>query len=130
MKTLLVANRGEIAVRIMHAAAELGIRTVAVFAEDDADSLHTRRADVAQPLHGVGAAAYLDMEQLLLVARDCDCDAIHPGYGFLSENAAFARHVAAAGITFVGPLPASLETFGDKTAARALAQRCGVPVLK
>ena len=129
MKNLLVANRGEIAVRIMHAAAELGIRTVAVFSEDDASSLHTRRADEAHPLRGMGAAAYLDIEQIVAVATECGCDAIHPGYGFLSENAAFARRCAAAGITFVGPRAETLEIFGDKTQARALAERCGVPVL-
>ena len=130
MKKLLVANRGEIAVRIMHAAAELGIRTVAVFSEDDARSLHTRRADEACPLHGVGVAAYLDVEQILAVAKASGCDAVHPGYGFLSENAAFARRAAAEGITFVGPHPETLEIFGDKTQARALAERCGVPVLR
>jgi acetyl/propionyl-CoA carboxylase alpha subunit/acetyl-CoA carboxylase carboxyltransferase component len=130
MNKLLVANRGEIAVRIMHAAAELGIRTVAVFSEDDARSLHTRRADEAWPLHGTGVAAYLNVEQLLAIARECDCDAIHPGYGFLSENAAFARRCADEGITFVGPRSETLDIFGDKTQARALAERCGVPVLR
>ena len=129
MRCLLVANRGEIAVRILHAAAELGIRTVAVFSEDDARSLHARRADEAHPLPGAGAAAYLDIEGILAVARACGCDAIHPGYGFLAENAAFARRAAAAGITFVGPSPETLELFGDKTQARALAERCGVPAL-
>src|SRR5271169_6566003 len=113
MKNLLVANRGEIAVRIMHAAAELGIRTVAVFSEDDASSLHTRRADEARPLRGVGTAAYLDIDQIVGIAQECGCDAIHPGYGFLSENAAFARRCAAAGITFVGPRAETLDIFGD-----------------
>jgi len=130
MKTLLVANRGEIAVRVMHAAAELGVRTVAVFSEDDAHSLHVRRADESHTLRGVGAAAYLDIEQILAVAQERGCDALHPGYGFLSENAAFARRVAAEGITFVGPRSETLATLGDKTQARALAQRCGVPVLR
>jgi acetyl/propionyl-CoA carboxylase alpha subunit/acetyl-CoA carboxylase carboxyltransferase component len=130
MNTLLVANRGEIAVRIMHAAAELGLRTVAVFSEDDARSLHTQRADELQPLHGAGAAAYLDIEQLLAAARRCGCDAIHPGYGFLSEQAEFARRCAAAGITFVGPQAETLALLGDKTQARCLAERCGVPVLE
>jgi len=130
MKNLLVANRGEIAVRIMHAAAELGMRTVAVFSEDDASSLHTRRADEAQPLRGVGAAAYLDIDQIVAVAKACGCHAIHPGYGFLSENAAFARRCAEEGITFVGPQAETLGIFGDKTRARALAERCEVPVLK
>ena len=130
MKTLLVANRGEIAVRIMHAAAELGVRTVAVFSEDDANSLHTRRADTAHPLRGVGAAAYLDVAQIVAVAQQRGCDAIHPGYGFLSENAELARRAAAAGVTFVGPRAETLEIFGDKTRARTLAERCAVPVLQ
>ena len=130
MKKLLVANRGEIAVRIMHAAAELGIPTVAVFSEDDAFSLHTRRADEAHPLRGVGVGAYVDIEQLLAAAQTHACDAIHPGYGFLSERAEFARRCAEAGITFVGPRADTLALLGDKTQARALAERCGVPLLK
>jgi acetyl/propionyl-CoA carboxylase alpha subunit/acetyl-CoA carboxylase carboxyltransferase component len=130
MQTLLVANRGEIAVRIMHAAAELGIRTVAVFSEDDARSLHTRRADQAHPLRGSGVATYLDIEQLLALARDCGCDAVHPGYGFLSENARFAQRCAEERLVFIGPRPATLSRFGDKTQARALAEHCGVPVLR
>ncbi|HUI26939.1 MAG TPA: biotin carboxylase N-terminal domain-containing protein, partial [Candidatus Kryptonia bacterium] len=130
MKKLLVANRGEIAVRIMHAAAELGIRTVAVFSEDDGRSLHVRRADEAQPLRGVGVAAYLDIDQIVGVAKERGCDAIHPGYGFLSENAAFARRCRDERITFVGPRAETLAVFGDKTQARALAERCKVPVLK
>ena len=88
---ILVANRGEIAVRIMRAAAELGICTVAVFSEDDARSLHTRKADEARGLIGTGTAAYLDVEQIVAIAKAAECDAIHPGYGFLSENAGFAR---------------------------------------
>ena len=126
---LLVANRGEIAIRVMRAAAELGVRTTAVFSEDDDRSLHTRRADVARLLRGSGARAYLDAEQILALATEEECDAIHPGYGFLSENAAFARRCAEAGITFVGPQPETLELCGDKGQARALAERCGVPIL-
>jgi len=126
---LLVANRGEIAVRIMRAAAELGLRSVAVFSEDDARALHVRRADVARPLRGAGPAAYLDIEQIVAAAREAGCEAIHPGYGFLSENAAFARRCAAEGIAFVGPGAAVLEALGDKARARALAERLGVPVL-
>jgi acetyl/propionyl-CoA carboxylase alpha subunit/acetyl-CoA carboxylase alpha subunit len=126
---LLVANRGEVAIRVMRAAAELGIRTTAVFSEDDERSLHTRRADAARPLRGAGARAYLDAEQILTLATEQGCDAIHPGYGFLSENAAFARRCAEAGITFVGPRPETLELCGDKGQARALAERCGVPIL-
>jgi acetyl/propionyl-CoA carboxylase alpha subunit len=129
IRTLLVANRGEIAIRIARAAAELGIRSVAVFSEDDASSLHIRRADEAVRLPGRGAAAYLDIEQVVAAAKSAGCDAVHPGYGFLSENAAFARACAAAGLGFVGPSPAILELFGDKGRARELAERLGVPVL-
>ncbi len=128
-KSLLIANRGEIAIRIIRAAAEMGIRTVAVFSEDDARSLHTRKADQARALRGAGAAAYLDAGQIVAEAGAAGCDAIHPGYGFLSENAGFARRCADAGITFVGPRPEILELFGDKVRARALAERCGVPVM-
>ncbi|MGD0120301.1 MAG: biotin carboxylase N-terminal domain-containing protein, partial [Candidatus Binatus sp.] len=128
--SLLIANRGEIAIRIMRAAAEMGIRTVAVFPDDDSSSLHTRKADEARRLSGAGAAAYLDGEQIVALAKEAGCDAIHPGYGFLSENAAFARRCTLAGITFVGPRAEMLELFGDKVQARALAERCGVPILR
>src|SRR5262245_27207474 len=103
ISTLLIANRGEIAIRIARAAAELGIRTVAVFSEDDAQSLHIRKTDEAHPLRKQGASAYLDIEQLLAIARATNCDAVHPGYGFLSENASFARRCAQEGLRFVGP---------------------------
>src|SRR5262245_23502583 len=114
LSSVLVANRGEIAVRILRAAAELGLHTVAVYAEDDADSLHTRQADEVRPLRGAGVPAYLDAEQIVTVAKDAGCDAIHPGYGFLAENAGFARRCAEAGITFVGPRVELLGLFGDK----------------
>ncbi|MBX3481953.1 carboxyl transferase domain-containing protein [Phenylobacterium sp.] len=130
MKTLLIANRGEIAVRIARTAAEMGIATVAVFSQDDAASLHTRKADRAVGLTGSGPAAYLDIAQVMAAAKDAGADAVHPGYGFLSENAAFARACAEAGLTFVGPTPETLELFGDKARARALAKQCGVPVLE
>ena len=130
IKSLLIANRGEIAIRIMRAAAELGIRTVAVFSEDDAQSLHTRKADDTRPLHGKGVAAYLDADAIIAIAADANCDAIHPGYGFLSENAQFAKRCADAGLAFIGPRAGLLELFGDKVQARALAERCGVPVPK
>ena len=129
LMSLLIANRGEIAIRIVRAAAELGMRTVAIFSEDDAQSLHTRKADEARQLHGRGAAAYLDIEQIVAVAKQAGCDAIHPGYGFLSENAEFAGQCAEAGIIFVGPQVETLALFGDKGQARILAKKCGVPVL-
>ncbi|MBI3802019.1 MAG: biotin/lipoyl-binding protein, partial [Deltaproteobacteria bacterium] len=129
MKKLLIANRGEIAIRVTEAAAELGLTTVAIFSEDDVKSLHVIRADEARPLHGTGAAAYLDAEQIVAVAKHAGCDAIHPGYGFLSENAGFAQRCAEAGIVFVGPRPELLDLFGDKVRARQLAGQCGVPVL-
>jgi acetyl/propionyl-CoA carboxylase alpha subunit/acetyl-CoA carboxylase carboxyltransferase component len=130
LQSLLVANRGEIAIRVMRAAAARGLRSVAVFSEDEVGALHVRKADAAQPLRGSGAAAYLDIDGMLEAARASGCDALHPGYGFLSENAEFARRCGAAGITFVGPSPAALELFGDKARARALAQQCGIPVLE
>ena len=129
LSKLLVANRGEIAVRILRAAVELEIATVAVFSEDDARSLHVRKADEAHPLTGVGAAAYLDIEQIVAAAVEHGCDSVHPGYGFLAENAELARACAAAGITFVGPSVEALELFGDKSRARALAASADVPVL-
>lgn len=128
VKRLLVANRGEIAIRILRAAADSGLSAIAVFSEDDAASLHVRIADEARALRGAGAAAYLDGEQLLRIAREAGCDAVHPGYGFLSENAGFARACEAAGVTFVGPAPETLELFGDKGRARELAAEHGVPI--
>jgi len=129
IQKLLIANRGEISIRIARACAELGIATVAVYSEDDAASLHVRRADDARPLAGRGAAPYLDIAQIVDTARAAGCDAIHPGYGFLSENADFARACAAADILFVGPAPEVLELFGDKAAARKLAESQQVPVV-
>jgi len=129
VQRLLIANRGEIAVRIARTAAEMGLSTIAIFSEDDAASLHNKKADASVALKGSGPAAYLDIDQVVAAAKDAGADAVHPGYGFLSENAAFARACAAAGLTFVGPSPETLELFGDKGRARALAQQCGVPVL-
>jgi acetyl/propionyl-CoA carboxylase alpha subunit/acetyl-CoA carboxylase carboxyltransferase component len=126
---LLIANRGEIAIRIARAAADAGIATVAIHPADDALSLHARVADEALEIPGRGARAYLDIEAVVKAATRAGCDAVHPGYGFLSENAAFARACADAGLVFVGPKPAALELFGDKVAARQLAKRCGVPVI-
>lgn len=126
---VLVANRGEIAVRILQAAADAGLRTVAVYAEDDATARHVQLADEAQPLAGSGPSAYLDADAVLAAARRSGCALVHPGYGFLSEDADFAARCAEAGLRFVGPSPDVLGLFGDKARARALAQGLGVPVL-
>jgi acetyl/propionyl-CoA carboxylase alpha subunit/acetyl-CoA carboxylase carboxyltransferase component len=127
---VLVANRGEIAIRVMRAAADLGIESVAVCAEDDVDALHTRRADRVVPLRGTGPAAYLDIEQVIAVATESGCDGLHPGYGFLAENPELARRCDEVGVAFVGPDVPTLSTLGDKVAARALAVRSGLPVLE
>jgi acetyl/propionyl-CoA carboxylase alpha subunit/acetyl-CoA carboxylase carboxyltransferase component len=129
-KRLLIANRGEVAIRIARTAADMDIATVAVFSEDDTASLHIRKADEARPLRGFGATPYLDLEQIIAIAKACRCDAIHPGYGFLSESPSFAHRCLEEGITFIGPGPKILELAGDKLRARALATRCGVPVLR
>jgi len=126
---LLIANRGEIAIRIARSAAELGIETVAVYSTDDAQSLHVRAADSARALEGSGPAAYLDAAQIVAVAQQERCDAIHPGYGFISENAAFARLCGTAGIAFVGPTPEVLDLFGDKAQARRFAALHGVDIV-
>ncbi|HEX7322502.1 MAG TPA: biotin carboxylase N-terminal domain-containing protein, partial [Mycobacterium sp.] len=126
--TVLVANRGEIALRIIRTATELGLRAVAVYAEDDAASPHVRAAAEAVGLPGTGPVAYLDHAAMLKAARESEATLIHPGYGFLSENAEFARECAAAGCVFVGPDPAALELFGDKTAARRAAVAAGLRV--
>ncbi|MHA3771718.1 pyruvate carboxylase [Verrucomicrobiota bacterium sgz303538] len=130
-KKLLVANRSEIAIRIMRAATELGLRTVAIYAQEDRFSMHRFKADEAY-LVGEGkgpVGAYLDIEGIIAVAKEHGVDMIHPGYGFLSENAHFARACIAAGITWVGPRPELLELMGDKVAARALTQKLKVPTL-
>ncbi|MEV8318582.1 carboxyl transferase domain-containing protein [Streptomyces sp. NPDC059900] len=125
---VLVANRGEIAVRVMQAAAEAGLRTVAVYAEDDSGARHVQLADEAQPLGGTGPGAYLDADAVLAAARRSGCELVHPGYGFLSEDADFAARCAQAGLRFVGPSPEVLGLFGDKARAREFAARVGVPV--
>lgn len=127
-RSVLIANRGEIAIRIARTLSEAGIRSVGVYAPDDAGSLHIRRVDHAIALSGQGVEAYLDGEQLIRLARAEGCDAIHPGYGFLSENAEFARRCEDSGITFVGPSAECLALLGDKARARELARECGVPL--
>ena len=129
-KSLLVANRGEIAIRIIRAATDLGLRTVAVFSEDDSASLHTKMADETYSLNGRGVPAYLDIDGIIKAAKSTGCDAIHPGYGFLSENADLARRCTEEGIVFIGPKVESLELFGDKGQARAAAARAEVPILR
>ncbi len=131
IRRLLIANRGEITIRVMRAASELGIATVAVYSQEDRFSLHRTKADEAY-LIGEGKSAigaYLDIEDILRVAREARIDAIHPGYGFLSENPEFAEACAAAGLVFIGPSPATMRTLGNKVAARELAIAAGVAVM-
>jgi acetyl/propionyl-CoA carboxylase alpha subunit len=126
---VLIANRGEIALRIVRALHDLGLVCVAVYADDDAASPHVAAAGQAMALGATGPAAYLDAARLIAIAQELGCDAIHPGYGFLSERADFALACAAAGLRFIGPTPEQLALFGDKAQARALALRCDVPLM-
>jgi acetyl-CoA carboxylase biotin carboxylase subunit len=130
MRKVLIANRDEIAVRVIRACRELELRTVAVYSEADAEALHVRRADEAVCIGKAAARhSYLNIDALLAAARDTGADAIHPGYGFLSESAQFAAACEAAQITFVGPSARAIEQMGDKSAARSLARRAGVPTV-
>jgi acetyl-CoA/propionyl-CoA carboxylase biotin carboxyl carrier protein len=130
VKTLLVANRGEIALRVMRSAKELGLRTIAVYSEADRNALHVAYADEAYLLGPAAPAqSYLNVERLLAVAARANADAVHPGYGFLAENAAFAQAVVGAGITWVGPHPGAIEAMGDKIRARQAMVVAGIPVV-
>jgi pyruvate carboxylase len=131
IKSLLIANRGEIAIRVMRAATELGIRTIAIHSQEDRFSLHRTKADESY-LVGSGKGpidAYLDIADIIRVAIEARADAIHPGYGFLSESPEFAEACAAANVVFVGPLPDTMRRLGNKVEARNLAQAAGVPVM-
>src|SRR5271155_5179044 len=131
IRKLLAANRSEIAIRVFRAANELGLRTVAIYSQEDRLALHRFKADEAYQI-GAGKGpveAYLDIPGIVALAKEKGVDAIHPGYGFLAENAEFARACAKAGIIFIGPTPDLLELLGDKTAARKLAASAGVRVL-
>jgi acetyl-CoA/propionyl-CoA carboxylase biotin carboxyl carrier protein len=130
MKSLLIANRGEIAVRIIRTAQEMGVRTIAVYSELDRDALHVEIADEAWNIGPPPAAeSYLNSARILQVARASKAEAIHPGYGFLSENAKFARDVLAASLIWVGPPPDAIEAMGDKITSRRSAQAAGVPTV-
>src|SRR5687767_8673923 len=128
---LLVANRSEIAIRVFRSAHELGIRTVAIYSHEDRFALHRFKADEAYRVGKTGEPirSYLDIGGVVAVAREVGVDAIHPGYGFLSENAEFARACREAGVAFVGPRPEVLDQLGDKVTARGIAKMAGVPVL-
>src|SRR5699024_474848 len=130
MQRILIANRGEIAVRIARACADAGYTSIAVYADQDFDAMHVRMADEAYALSGETATeTYLDMAKILAVGKEAKADAIHPGYGFLSENADFARAVEDAGLIFIGPTADSIEQLGDKVVARQIASSVGAPLV-
>jgi acetyl-CoA/propionyl-CoA carboxylase, biotin carboxylase, biotin carboxyl carrier protein len=130
LKKILIANRGEIAVRVIRAAREMGIATVAVYSELDRNALHVRLADEAYALGGQTAAeSYINTEAILKAIKDSGADAVHPGYGFFSENAEFARAISAMGVQFIGPPPEAIDEMGDKVSSRKAALRGGAPIV-
>ncbi|MDO9352969.1 MAG: biotin carboxylase N-terminal domain-containing protein, partial [Solirubrobacteraceae bacterium] len=127
---VLIANRGEIAIRVMRACEELGIATVAVYSELDRDALHVKRADEAYLLGpGPAAESYLNVDKIVEVIKESGADAVHPGYGFLAENAPFVERLEAEGITFIGPPASAIDSMGSKTKARDLMKKAGVPIV-
>src|SRR5215469_16904952 len=129
-KKILIANRGEIACRVMRTAKRMGIATVAVFSDADVDALHVREAEAAIRIGPPPSAqSYLDISAIITACRATGAEAVHPGYGFLSENADFARALEAAGIVFIGPPPQVIDAMGDKLAAKKLAQAAGVSIV-
>ena len=130
MKRVLIANRGEIAVRVIRACSDHGIESVAVYSETDRDSMHAQMADSAYSLSGTTAAqTYLNIEKLIAIAKKSGADSVHPGYGFLSENADFAQAVIDAGLIWIGPPPAAIKALGDKVSARKIAAKAGAPLV-
>ena len=130
MKRVLIANRGEIAVRIIRACKDHGLESVAVYSEEDRNAIHSQMADAAYSLHGTTATeTYLNIEKLIKAAKQSGADAVHPGYGFLSENANFAQAVIDAGLIWIGPAPAAIRALGDKVSARKIAARAGAPLV-
>lgn len=130
MKRVLIANRGEIAVRVIRACKDHGLESVAVYSEEDRNAIHSQMADAAYSLHGTTATeTYLNIEKLIEVAKQSGADAVHPGYGFLSENANFAQAVLDAGLIWIGPAPAAIRALGDKVSARKIASKAGAPLV-
>ena len=130
MRNVLIANRGEIAVRIARACRDAGLGSVAIYADQDRDALHVRVADEAFAMNGsTPGDSYLVVDKILEIAARSGADAVHPGYGFLAENAGFAQSVIDAGLTWIGPPPAAIDSLGDKVKARHIAERAGAPLV-
>jgi acetyl-CoA/propionyl-CoA carboxylase biotin carboxyl carrier protein len=130
MKRVLIANRGEIAIRVIRACKDHGIESVAIYSEEDRTSLHAQSADFAYSLSGVSAKdTYLNIKKIIALAITSESDAVHPGYGFLSENAEFAQAVIDAGLIWIGPPPSAISALGDKVSARRIAAAAGAPLV-